>query len=54
MVMLVMMAMSMMVVMILKSMIPQIIAIRLKQSDSRSEYAEMNIAKLHHRLYLYA
>ena len=23
--------------------------IRLKQSDSRSEYAEMNISKLHHR-----
>ena len=22
---------------------------RLKQSDSRSEYAEMNISKLHHR-----
>ena len=51
MVMLVMMAMSMSII---KSMIPQIIVIRLKQSDSRSEYAEMNIAKLHHRLYLYA
>ena len=53
MVMLVMMAMSMSMS-IIKSMIPQIIVIRLKQSDSRSEYAEMNIAKLHHRLYLYA
>ena len=50
MVMLVMMVISIMVIMILKSMI----VIRLKQSDSRSEYAEMNIAKLHHRLYLYA